>query len=102
MNGTRKSKTIGVLSTEDEDVRSLRELITYGLSLSAYTDCANVLLHEDEDVDLFIQKLWRNFERFLGVPELVELTLATGEAGVKGMCSIGCSQHRNLRQSRNY
>ncbi|MGI6076617.1 MAG: hydroxylamine reductase [Fastidiosipilaceae bacterium] len=85
-----KSKTIGVLSTEDEDVRSLRELITYGLKgLSAYTKHANVLLHEDEDVDLFIQKaLAATLNDSLGVPELVELTLATGEAGVKGMALL--------------
>ncbi|HHX36858.1 MAG TPA: hydroxylamine reductase, partial [Clostridiaceae bacterium] len=85
-----KSETIGVLSTEDEDVRSLRELITYGLKgLSAYSKHANVLLHDDDNVDLFIQKaLAATLDDSLGVPELVDLTLATGEAGVQGMALL--------------
>ena len=45
-----KAKTVGVLATENEDIRSLRELITYGLKgLSAYTKHANALLKDDED-----------------------------------------------------
>ncbi|MGB5824575.1 MAG: hydroxylamine reductase, partial [Proteocatella sp.] len=52
-----KSKTVGVLSTENEDVRSLRELITYGLKgLSAYSKHANVLREDDEEVDAFVQR----------------------------------------------
>ena len=50
-----KARTVGVLSTENEDVRSLRELITYGLKgLSAYSKHANVLLQDDEEVDAFL------------------------------------------------
>lgn len=53
-----KSKMIGVLSTKDEDIRSLRELITYGIKgLSAYTKHANVLLQDDEEVLLFSMRL---------------------------------------------
>ena len=52
-----KAVVIGVLSTEDEDIRSLRELITYGLKgLSAYSKHANALLHDDGEVDAFIQE----------------------------------------------
>ena len=52
-----KAATVGVLSTENEDIRSLRELITYGLKgLSAYSKHANVLLEEDVQVDAFLQR----------------------------------------------
>ena len=48
---------VGVLATKDEDIRSLRELITYGLKgLAAYTKHANALLREDGAVDAFLQK----------------------------------------------
>ena len=52
-----KAVTVGVLSTENEDIRSLRELITYGLKgLAAYTSHANILLKENSDVDSFLQR----------------------------------------------
>ena len=52
-----KAKTVGVLATENEDVRSLRELTTYGLKgLSAYMEHANALGYENEEVDAFIQR----------------------------------------------
>ena len=50
-----KARTVGVLSTENEDIRSLRELITYGLKgLSAYSKHANALLQDDGEVDAFL------------------------------------------------
>ena len=52
-----KAAQVGVLSTEDEDIRSLRELITYGLKgLSAYSKHANALMEDDEAVDAFLQR----------------------------------------------
>ena len=52
-----KAKTVGVLATENEDVRSLRELTTYGLKgLSAYVEHANALGHENEEIDAFMQR----------------------------------------------
>lgn len=49
---------IGVLATADEDIRSLRELITYGLKgLAAYSKHANALMQDDEEVDAFIQRV---------------------------------------------
>ena len=49
---SEKAETVGVLSTENEDIRSLRELITYGLKgLAAYTRHANALLAENEEID---------------------------------------------------
>lgn len=85
-----KAVVIGVLSTEDEDIRSLRELITYGLKgLSAYSKHANALLHDDGEVDAFIQEaLAKTVDDTLGVEELVKLTLETGKFGVQGMALL--------------
>ena len=85
-----KALSVGVLATADEDVRSLRELTIYGLKgLSAYTKHANVLLAEDEEVDKFIQEaLVKTLDDSLTVPELVDLVLATGSNGVKGMALL--------------
>ena len=52
-----KALTIGILQTKDEDKRALKELIIYGLKgLCAYMKHANILKHENEEVDAFIQK----------------------------------------------
>lgn len=85
-----KSLSVGVLSTENEDVRSLRELTIYGLKgLSAYTKHANVLLNEDEEVDEFIQEaLAKTLDDSLSVDELVQLVLDTGSRGVQGMALL--------------
>ena len=85
-----KAKTVGVLSTENEDIRSLRELITYGLKgLSAYSKHANALLQDDEDVDAFLQKaLAATLDDTLTADDLVALTLETGKYGVSGMALL--------------
>ncbi len=85
-----KAVTVGVLSTKDEDIRSLRELITYGLKgLSAYSKHANALLQDDEKVDAFIQKaLAKTLDDSLTVDDLVALTLETGKYGVEGMALL--------------
>lgn len=82
-----KAKTVGVLSTENEDVRSLRELTIYGLKgLSAYSKHANVLGFDNEEVDAFLQlALAKTLNDQLSVDELVQLVLDTGNAGVQGM-----------------
>ena len=74
-----KARTVGVLSTRDEDIRSLRELITYGLKgLSAYSKHANVLLQDDPEVDAFLQRaLAATLDDSLTVQDLVNLTLET-------------------------
>ena len=84
------AQSIGVLSTENEDIRSLRELITYGLKgLAAYSKHANALLQDDADVDAFIQKaLAATLDDSLSVDDLVKLTLVTGKAGVEGMALL--------------
>ncbi|WP_304263062.1 hydroxylamine reductase [Kallipyga massiliensis] len=85
-----KAGTVGVLSTKDEDVRSLRELITYGLKgLAAYSKHANTLNHDNEEVDAFIQEaLTKVQDDSLSVDELVALTLETGKFGVEGMALL--------------
>jgi len=81
---------VGVLSTRDEDIRSLRELITYGLKgLSAYSKHANVLLQDDPEVDAFLQRaLAATLDDSLTVQDLVNLTLETGKYGVAGMALL--------------
>ena len=85
-----KAATVGVLATENEDVRSLRELITYGLKgLAAYSKHANALLQDNEEVDAFIQKaLAKTMDDSLTADDLVALTLETGKYGVDGMALL--------------
>lgn len=89
-NWEEKAATVGVLSTENEDIRSLRELITYGLKgLSAYSKHANVLLKDDEEVDAFLQRaLAATLDDNLSVEELITLTMETGKHGVSGMALL--------------
>lgn len=84
---TDMAARVGILATENEDIRSLRELITYGLKgLSAYSKHANALLKEDEEVDAFLQRaLAATLDDTLSVQELIDLTLETGKYGVRGM-----------------
>lgn len=89
-NWAEKAATVGVLSTEDEDIRSLRELITYGLKgLSAYSKHANALLQDDGEVDAFLQRaLAATLDDSLTVDQLVALALETGKYGVSGMALL--------------
>ena len=86
----RKAAGVGVLSTKDEDIRSLRELITYGLKgLAAYSKHANVLMQDNEEIDTFIQEaLTKIQDDALMVDDLVMLTLETGKFGVEGMALL--------------
>ena len=85
-----KSIEVGVLATKDEDIRSLRELITYGLKgLSAYMKHANELSYDNEEVSAFMQEtLAKLLNDNLTVDELVALTLETGKVGVDGMALL--------------
>ena len=85
-----KTAQVGVLSTENEDIRSLRELITYGLKgLSAYSKHANALLQADEEIDAFLQRaLAATLDDTLTADDLVALTLETGKYGVSGMALL--------------
>ena len=85
-----KAATVGILSTENEDIRSLRELITYGLKgLSAYSKHANVLLQDNEEIDAFMQRaLAATLDDSLSADDLITLTLETGKYGVDGMALL--------------
>ena len=86
----KKSYTVGILTTENEDVRSLRELITYGLKgMSAYLKHANELGYNSEEVNIFLQKaLAATLNYSLSLEELISLTLETGKFGVDGMALL--------------
>lgn len=88
-NWAEVSKKVGVLSTEDEDERSLRELVIYGLKgLSAYTVHAEVLGKTNEEIDSFIQRALSETLEEKSIDELFNLVVETGEHGVKGMALL--------------
>ncbi|MGN0361862.1 MAG: hydroxylamine reductase [Bilifractor sp.] len=78
---------VGVLATKDEDIRSFRELITYGVKgLAAYLSHANALGKEDPDIDMFIQRaLAQTMDDTLTGGTLLALVMETGRYGVRGM-----------------
>ena len=87
---TEKSMEVGVLATENEDVRSLRELVIYGIKgMCAYAKHAEVLLNKNEEVNAFIQRgLAATMNDSLTVDELVALVLETGKYGVEAMKTL--------------
>jgi len=86
----KKAKTVGVLATENVDIRSLRELITYGLKgLAAYSKHANALMKDNTAVDAFLQEaLTKIQDDSLSADDLVALALETGKFGVDGMALL--------------
>lgn len=84
------SVEVGVLATENEDIRSLRELITYGLKgMAAYAEHALVLGKENEEIyDFIVKALAATLNDTLSVDELVALTLKTGKVGVDAMALL--------------
>lgn len=84
-----KAQRVGVLATENEDVRSLRELITYGTKgLAAYMEHAATLGYEDDSLYAFLMEALAATTQELSVDALVALTLKTGEMGVQGMALL--------------
>lgn len=85
-----KASKVGVLSTENEDVRSLREMIIYGLKgMAAYTHHALNIGKEDIAISAFIyEALASTLDDSLSADDLVALTLKTGEFGVKAMALL--------------
>ena len=84
------SEKVGVLATENEDIRSLRELITYGLKgMAAYAEHADNLGYSDPEIGKFIRKaLAATLDDSLTADDLVALTLETGEYGVRTMALL--------------
>ncbi|MGI6766537.1 MAG: hydroxylamine reductase [Lentihominibacter sp.] len=85
-----KADSVGLLSTENEDVRSLREMITYGLKgMAAYTEHAWNIGKKNHEIIVFIyEALAATLDDSLSVVELVALILKTGEFGVKAMALL--------------
>lgn len=87
---TLKAAAVGVLTTEDEDLRSLRELTLYGLKgMAAYNKHANVLGYADAAIDAFLQQaLAKTLDDSLTADDLTDLVLKTGSFGVKVMALL--------------
>lgn len=85
-----KAETVGILATKNEDVRSLRELVIYGLKgLSAYMKHAMNLGYNDVEVHGFMAKaLAATLDDSLSVEELVALALEAGKYGVTAMALL--------------
>ncbi|MFO7756783.1 MAG: hydroxylamine reductase [Bacteroidales bacterium] len=85
-----KSNEVGVLDTSDEDIRSLRELLTYGLKgIAAYGDHALVLGYSDEDIFKFAHRaLAATLDDKTGAAELTDMVIKCGEHGVKVMALL--------------
>ncbi|WP_280748164.1 hydroxylamine reductase [Parabacteroides sp. PF5-9] len=84
-----KAATVGVLKTENEDVRSLRELLTYGLKgMAAYAEHAVNLGFDDENIHVFMQEALVATTQELSADELTALVLKCGEYGVKTMALL--------------
>ncbi len=89
-NILEKAASVGVLATENEDVRSLREMITYGLKgMAAYAEHALNLGKENPEIYAFLyEALAATLDNTLTSDDLVALTLRTGEHGVKAMALL--------------
>ena len=83
----KKSTKVGVLSHKDEDIRSLKELLTYGMKgMAAYAEHAHNLGYNNEAVNAFLKKgLVATVDETLGVDELLPLVLECGKYGVEVM-----------------
>jgi len=85
-----KNISVGVLSTRNEDIRSLRELVIYGVKgMAAYTEHAYNLGFEDKSIYKFIQDaLVATTDDSLGADQLTALVLETGKFGVAAMALL--------------
>ncbi|MHB9922044.1 hydroxylamine reductase [Clostridium botulinum] len=86
----KKAETVGVLATENEDIRSLRELLTYGLKgMAAYLEHANNLGYDEDSIHAFMEKaLVATLDDTLSADELTALVLECGKYGVDVMALL--------------
>ncbi|ENK0555978.1 hydroxylamine reductase [Clostridium sporogenes] len=86
----KKAETVGVLATENEDIRSLRELLTYGLKgMAAYLEHANNLGYDEDSIHAFMAKaLVATLDDTLSADELTALVLECGKYGVDVMALL--------------
>jgi len=84
-----KAEKVGVLSTENEDVRSLRELLIIGLKgVAAYAEHASVLGHEDDSIYSFFMTALASTTKSLSVDEMVAMVMRCGEVSVTTMALL--------------
>jgi hydroxylamine reductase len=84
-----KAKTVGVLATENEDVRSLRELLILGVKgIAAYADHAAVLGHEKDEIHEFLMEGMASTTKDLEVDQMIGLVLKAGEVAVTTMATL--------------
>jgi hydroxylamine reductase len=85
-----KASSVGVMTTKNEDIRSLREMITYGIKgMAAYAEHAlNIGKENNEIYDFIYEALAKTLDDSLTADDLVALTLKTGEYGVKAMALL--------------
>ena len=85
-----KAQTVGVLRTSDEDIRSLKELVHYGIKgMAAYVEHAYNLGYENPEIFAVMQYALAELTREdITVDELITLTLATGNHGVQAMAQL--------------
>jgi len=85
----KKAESVGVLSTDNEDVRSLRELLIIGLKgIAAYADHAAILGLEDEKIYAFLMEALASTTKDLTVDEMVAMVMKAGECAVTGMALL--------------
>lgn len=85
----KKAASVGVLSTDNEDVRSLRELLIIGLKgIAAYVDHAAILGYEDEKIYDFLMEALASTTKDLTVDEMVAMVMRAGEFAVSGMALL--------------
>jgi hydroxylamine reductase len=85
----KKSQEVGILATKNEDIRSLRELLTYGIKgIAAYYHHAFVLGYKNKDISNFIQEALVAITQDISVDDLVSLNMKCGEIGVKTMALL--------------
>mgnify|MGYP000114967912 CR=1 FL=1 len=84
-----KAKTVGVLATENEDVRSLRELLIIGLKgVAAYADHAAILGYQKDDINDFIMEAMASTTKDLSVDDMIALVMKAGDTAVNTMALL--------------
>lgn len=96
----KKGYSVGVLSTADEDIRSLREMITYALKgMAAYTYHANILGYFDDTILAYIYRALTAVARERTLGELVALALEAGKANIDAMALLDTAHNETYGQS---
>ncbi len=84
-----KAKSVGILATKDEDVRSLRELLIIGLKgIAAYADHAAILQVEKDEIYNFIMEALASTTKELSLDEMINMVMKAGEIAVTTMAAL--------------